>query len=141
MSTPVQLTRSRLRAFAAAIGETDPRYTDVAHAQGLGHPDLPVPLTYLFTLESEQQDTLAFMTALGVDPLSVLHGEQSFSYSQPLHAGQVVEVEHVVASDETKPGTGLRFIRRHTDISSEGELACRLSSTWIVRPPSKDGTP
>lgn len=133
MAAPIKLSRTRLRSFAEAIGECDPRYTDVDHARSLGHPDLPVPLTYLFTLESESTDTLDFMSALDVEATSVLHGEQAFTYLKPLHAGQVVEIEHVVIDDVTKPGTGLRIIRRHTDVSVEGELACRLSSTWIIR--------
>jgi hypothetical protein len=130
---PVLLDRGRLRRFAVAIGETDPRYTNLEHARSLGHPDLPVPPTYLFTLESEGQDTLAFMVSLGVDPLSVLHGEQAFDYARPLHAGQVVEVRHAVLTDVTRPEKGLRIIQRQTVVHAEGEVACRLSSTWLVR--------
>jgi hypothetical protein len=134
-SDPVQvlLDRGRLRRFAEAIGESDRRYTDVEHARSLGHPDLPVPLTYLFTLESEEQDTLAFMTSLGVDPLTVLHGEQSFDYARPLHAGQLVEVHHAVLSDVSRSDKGLRIIRRQTVIRADGQVACRLSSTWLAR--------
>jgi hypothetical protein len=132
-SVKVLLDRGRLRRFAAAIGETDRRYTDVEHARSLGHPDLPVPPTYLFTLESEMQDTLAFMTSLGVDPLTVLHGEQTFEYASPLHAGQVVEVRHAVLTDVTRPEKGLRIIQRQTVVYAEGQVACRLGSTWLVR--------
>ena len=127
------LDRGRLRAFAQAIGEKDPRYTSVEHARIHGHPDLPVPLTYLFTLESEGQDTLAFMTSLGVDPAAVLHGEQSFSYDRQLHAGDVVELRYAVLSDVNKPNKGLRLISRRTEVVSGGSVACRLDSTWVVR--------
>ena len=34
--------------FAAAIGETDPVYTDLDAARAAGHRDLPVPPTFLF---------------------------------------------------------------------------------------------
>ncbi len=40
------MERGRLRMFAAAIGETDPIYTDVEAARAAGHPDLPVPPTF-----------------------------------------------------------------------------------------------
>ncbi|HEY9265413.1 MAG TPA: MaoC family dehydratase N-terminal domain-containing protein, partial [Mycobacterium sp.] len=48
--------RARLRFFAKAIGETDPVYTDVDAARAAGHPDLPVPPTFLFSIELEASD-------------------------------------------------------------------------------------
>ena len=47
--------RGRLRFFAKAIGETDPVYTDVEAARAAGHPDLPVPPTFLFGLELDER--------------------------------------------------------------------------------------
>jgi hypothetical protein len=131
----VSLSRGRLRAFAQAIGEADRRYVDLGHARSCGHPDLPVPLTFLFTLESQAQDTLTFMTALGVDALAVLHGEQAFEYVRLLHANDEVELSHAVLSDVTRD-TGLRVIRRQTDVRAHDGVACRLRSTWLVRPVS-----
>jgi hypothetical protein len=134
-SAPVQVTleRGRLRRFAEAVGERDPRYVDVEHARSLGYPDLPVPLTYLFTLESEGEDTLAFMDRLGVDPLAVLHGEQHFEYPLPLYAGQVVELRHSVVEDYKKQDKPLRIIVRRSEVSLGDQLACLLTATWVVR--------
>src|SRR5690349_6511792 len=59
-SEPVRvlIDRSRVRRFAAAIGEVDRRYFDVDVAHRMGHRDLPVPVSLPFTLESDEQDTL-----------------------------------------------------------------------------------
>jgi acyl dehydratase len=40
------ITRSRLRNFAKATGQTDPIYTDLDAAKQAGHPDLPVLPTF-----------------------------------------------------------------------------------------------
>jgi acyl dehydratase len=129
----VLISRHQVRRFAAAIGEKDPRYFDVAVARGLGHPDLPVPITLLFTLESMSDDTLGFARALGVDPLRVLHGEQNFEHFSCVHANDDVRISFSTSSDrrhETKP---MRMVVRQTDVTRRGELVCRLTSTWIIR--------
>ena len=44
----------RLRFFAKATGETNPVYFDESAARDAGHPDLPLPPTFLFSLELMQ---------------------------------------------------------------------------------------
>ena len=53
------VTRSRLRAFARATGQTDPVYTDVGAARRAGHRDLPVPPTFYFSIDLEAPDPFA----------------------------------------------------------------------------------
>jgi hypothetical protein len=128
----IYLERGRLRRFALAIGESDPRYVNVEHARAAGHPDLPVPLTYPFTLESDYVDTLDFAVQLGIDPLSVLHGEQQFTYEQALHAGDQVNLRTSILSDTVKGSGRLRSIVRESEVSVDGRPACTLRSTWLV---------
>lgn len=52
----VTVERGRLALFARVTGQTDPVYTDVAAARAAGHPDLPVPPTFIFGLELEAPD-------------------------------------------------------------------------------------
>ncbi|MPY78402.1 MAG: hypothetical protein GEV04_07875, partial [Actinophytocola sp.] len=47
------IERGRLRFFAKAIGQKDPIYSDVDAARRAGHPDLPVPPTFFFSMELE----------------------------------------------------------------------------------------
>ena len=81
---PVSLlvTRSRLRNFAKATGQDEPVYTDVDVAKQAGYRDLPVPPTFFFGIELEAPDPFAFVTELGVDLRTVLHGEQKFAYER-----------------------------------------------------------
>jgi len=41
----------QLRFFAKATGETNPVYFDESAAHDAGHPSLPLPPTFLFSLE------------------------------------------------------------------------------------------
>jgi acyl dehydratase len=87
----VDIERGRLRAFASAIGETDPVYSDLDAARAAGHADLPVPPTFLFGLGlGRGAADFAWLADLGVDLRHVLHGEQSFTYHSPVHAGDTL---------------------------------------------------
>ena len=44
----------QLRFFAKSTGETNPIYFDESAARDAGHPGLPLPPTFLFSLEFQQ---------------------------------------------------------------------------------------
>ena len=71
--------KGRLLAFARAIGETRPEYTDEAAAMAAGHPSLLAPPTLYFGAELDAGTIQALMETLGVPIDRVLHGEQSFT--------------------------------------------------------------
>ena len=124
--------RGRLRAFARAIGETDPVYADVDAARGAGHPDLPVPPTFFFSIELETPDPLGWLTDLGVDLRGVLHGEQSFDYRRMAYAGDVIEARRRVVSAFAK-NAAMDFLTTRTEFWREGEIVATAESLIIVR--------
>ena len=101
----VEIERGRLRSFAAAIGETDPIYADRAAATAAGHRDVLMPPTYLFSIDLEAPDPFGYLEDLGIDLSTVLHGEQSFDYHQPVYAGDVVEVTQKIVEVTAKSPT------------------------------------
>jgi acyl dehydratase len=129
----VVVDRGRLELFAKATGQTDPLYTDPAAAQALGHPDLPVPPTYLFALELAQPDPFGWITSLGVDLNSVLHGSESFDYRAMAYAGQELTARSTITDVYSKRGGALEFIERRTDITRADETVAVLAETIIVR--------
>jgi acyl dehydratase len=86
----VTVARDRLVFFAEATGQRDPVYRDLDAAKAAGHPDLPIPPSFYFSLELEYPDAFGWLTALGVDLRHVLHGEQSFTYHALAHAGDTL---------------------------------------------------
>jgi hypothetical protein len=129
----VQLERGRIIGFARSVGEASAVLLDAGAAIAAGHPDVPLLPTYLFTLESEHHDTLAFLCELSVDPDLVLHGEQEFVHMEQLFAGQEVSIRSCIIEDRIAPEQGLRFLKRVTEVTRDGRIASLLTATWVIR--------
>lgn len=128
----VLVERGRLRLFAKATGQTAPLYTDVDTARAQGHPDLPVPPTFLFGLELERPDPFSWITDLGVDMTKVLHGGQRFDYHAPAHAGDVLTAVSTITDVYAKKGGALQFIERRTEVTRDGAAVATLQQTTVV---------
>ncbi len=133
----VDVERGRLRAFAHAIGEPDPVYVDVDAAHAAGHPDLPVPPTFLFGLAfAGGADDFGWLTELGVDLRHVLHGEQAFTYHEVAHAGDTVQLHPRIVGVYSKRGGALQFLVRETHVRRrDGQAVADLRMTLVVRTP------
>ncbi|MFJ7420964.1 MaoC family dehydratase N-terminal domain-containing protein [Streptomyces uncialis] len=129
----VDVERGRLRFFAKATGQTDPVWTDAEAAKAAGHPDLPVPPTFLFCLDMEKPNPSAFLAELGIDVRTILHGGQEFEYLATAHAGDALTFSTAVTDVYAKKGGALQFIVRTTEVTREGEPVARLRSTVVVR--------
>lgn len=130
----VAVERGRLAFFATAIGETDPVYSDLAAARAAGHPDLPVPPTFLFGLELEGSSPFALFTELGIDLRRVLHGEQSFTYHSTAHAGETLTIAPRIADVYSKKGGALEFLVKETSVTrADGSVVAELRSTIVVQ--------
>jgi acyl dehydratase len=130
-----EVERGRLRFFAAATGQTDPTYTDVDAAKGAGHRDLPVPPTFLFCLDLERPTPSTLYADLGIDPRTILHGEQEFTYHATAYAGDTLAFSSEVTDVYAKKGGALRFLVRTTEVTRDGEPVARLRATIVVRDP------
>jgi len=135
VTPPVTVTveRGRLQLFAKATGQVDPLYTEVAVARAKGHPDLPVPPTFLFGLELSQPDPFGWLTVYGVDMNTVLHGSQSFRYERAVHAGETLTAQSTITDVYSKKGGALDFVERRTEVSREGTLIAVLDQTIVIR--------
>jgi acyl dehydratase len=123
----------RLRFFAKAIGETNPIYFDEAAAREAGHPALPLPPTFLFSLEFEQPNT-SWRDELGMNVARILHGEQSFTYHRMAYAGDVLQFESHIADIYDKKGGALTFIVRETRVTDHrGDPIADLRSVIVQR--------
>jgi acyl dehydratase len=123
----------RLRFFAKAIGETNPIYFDETAAHDAGHPALPLPPTFLFSLEFEQPNT-SWRDELGMNVARILHGEQSFAYHRMAYVGDVLQFESHIADIYEKKGGALTFIVRETRVTDHrGESIADLRSVIVQR--------
>jgi acyl dehydratase len=133
MTVPVE--RGRLAFFAKATGQTDPVYSDLDAAKAAGHPDLPVPPTFFFSLELEDPNPFGFLDELGVDQRRILHGEQAFTYHGPVHAGDTVTLHRHIVDVLLKKGGALQLLLKRTEFTRGGELVAESTATIAVPNP------
>ena len=132
-SSELVLERGRLRFFAKAIGETDAVYRDEFAARAAGHPALPLPPTFLFSLEFEQPSA-GWRAELGIDPARILHGEQQFRYHRMAYAGDTLRYESRIADIYDKKGGALEFVVRDTRVTNQhGEHVADLRSVIVQK--------
>ena len=134
------IERGRLQFFAEAIGETDPRYSEIDAAVEAGYPDLPVPPTFLFGLKLDKPDPMAWLVELGIDPRLVLHGQQRFEYATMAFAGDELLLEPRITDVYEKRGGALEFIVVDTEVTRQGERIATLTDTVVARHPEREAT-
>jgi acyl dehydratase len=123
----------QLRFFAKSIGETDPVYLDEQIARDAGHPGLPLPPTFLFSLEF-QAPASDWREELGIISSRILHGEESFRYHRMAYAGDTLRFEMRIADIYDKKGGALEFLVRETRVTNQrGEHVADLRSVLVQR--------
>lgn len=133
-SGAVRVERGRLRLFAKAVGLRDPACFDLDAARAAGYPDLLVPPTYAFTLESDLPGRRAIADVLGVPPARMLHGEQSFEWLGDAFAGQTLHVAARITGIGSKKGGLLDAVERRTTVThADGRPVANLVSILVVR--------
>lgn len=137
MTTPPQtfdVEKGRLRFFATAIGETDPVYTDEGAAAAAGYRSLPAPPTFAFCLEMETNSLWDNLKTMGVPVGKILHGSQTFTYHEPICAGDQITFETKVSDIQDKKGGALEFITENTTAKNQdGTLVAELQRVIVVR--------
>lgn len=130
----VEVEKGRLRFFARAIGETQALYTDEAAARQAGYRSLPVPPTFLFSLDLEQAEPFGWFLEVGLDLARVLHGEQTFVYHAPACAGDRLTFSSRIADIYDKKNGALEFVVKQTRVTNQdGEHVADLRSVIVQR--------
>ena len=131
-SEPYEVSRVKIAEFADAIGEPSPLCRDRAAAQAAGYPDVIAPPTFAIVVTSGGSAKVVSDPGLGVNYARIVHGEQSFTHSRPLHAGDVVVAQSTIES--------IRQVRNLTTLASvteirtvDGEHVCTARSVLVER--------
>ena len=92
-----EVERGAIRRFAAAIGDTNPLYLDEAYARTCGYAGVLAPPTFPTT----------FRVALPVEieASHILHGEQEYSYTRPIVAGDIIRCTTTIRSVREREGS------------------------------------
>ena len=129
---PYEVSRVKIADFADAIGEPSELCRNREAAVKAGYPDVIAPPTFAVIIDQRSIKAVVTDPGLGLDYSMVVHGEQSFSYSRPLHAGDVVVATTTVES--IKALGAMSTITTSTDVSTiDGEHVCTARSTLVER--------
>ncbi len=134
----IEVEAGFLKFFARATGETNPIYFDEAAARAAGHPALPAPPTYLFSLAlgapAQRGDVLDPVNGIGIDMRRILHGEQKFAYHRPVHAGDRLTLTTTTRDIYSKKGGALDFVVQDTcAVNAAGELCVEMTQVTVAR--------
>jgi acyl dehydratase len=129
---PYEVSRVKIADFADAIGEPSELCRDREAAVKAGYPDVIAPPTFAVIIDQLSAKAVVTDPGLGLDYSMVVHREQSFSYSRPLHVGDVVVATTTVES--IKEVGGVSMLVTSTSIDTvDGEHVCTTTSSLVER--------
>ncbi|MBS1862095.1 MAG: MaoC family dehydratase N-terminal domain-containing protein [Actinobacteria bacterium] len=129
---PFDVSRQKIREFAAAIGDDAAIYADPELARSLGHRDVPAPPTFGSVISLQMGQGPRRDPELGLDYARVVHGEQRIEQARPIYAGDSLLGEVTIASIRDAGANELLEIL--CALSTEaGEPVCRVTSVLVSR--------
>jgi acyl dehydratase len=131
-TAPYLVGREKIREFSRAVLSTNPINFDVDAARAAGHADVVAPPTFPVVV---QEATLAQLLAepdAGIDFSRVVHGEQRFTYTRAIIAGDELTATLTVSS--VKSLGGHNMVTADSDIvDANGNHVVTAISTLVVR--------
>ena len=127
-----EVSRVKIREFAAAIGDNNPVFRDPEAARAAGYPDVIAPPTFpiVFTLSGAGEALRD--PELGLNFAMVVHGEQRFEYTRPIYAGDVLNCTSTITEIRTVGRNETLTVK--SDVTTvDGEHVCTAYNTIVER--------
>jgi acyl dehydratase len=131
-TAPYLVGREKIREFARAVFATSPLNHDPEAAVAAGYSDIVAPPTFPVVI---QESTLAQLLAepdAGIDFTRVVHGDQRFTYTRPIVAGDELTAVLTVASIKSLGGHSM-VTAESTITDASGAHVVTAISTLVVR--------
>ena len=127
-----EVSRAKIQEFADAIGDANPLHRDARAAQAAGYPDVIAPPTFLTIVNIGAINAIVGDPQLGLDYSRMVHGDQSFTYRRPVHAGDVLAVTTTIADIMNRAGND--FITMRAEVrDADDELVVTAGAQLVVR--------
>ena len=131
-TAPYLVGREKVREFSRAVFATSPINLDPEAARAAGYSDIVAPPTFAVVI---QESTLAQLLAepdAGIDFTRVVHGDQRFTYTRPIVAGDELTATLRVASVKSLGGHSM-VTAESSIVDSIGAHVVTAISTLVVR--------
>ncbi len=118
---PYEVSAAKIVEFAAAIGDPNPAYAG----------ESPIaPPTFVAVVAARAWDRLFDDPDLGLALHRVVHGDQAFTYTRPLRAGDVITA--TLRIDRVRVRGPVEFVGVTVDVATAaGEPVCATTSTLV----------
>lgn len=124
-------------AFARALGDANPLYLDPRAARAGAFGTIVAPPTYPIAFMTQAMaGGMETFLELGLDFMTLVHGEQEFEYSRPIRAGERLTLTGRIADIYEKTGSSgrLDFVVLETEATdAEGKPVFFSRNTLISR--------
>ena len=135
---PYEVSRVKIADFADAVGEPSEFCRDREAAVKAGYPDVIAPPTFAVVISMKAASAATHDPGLGLDYSMVVHGEQNFRHSRPLHAGDVVTATTTIES--IRAVGAVSMLVTSTDlVTVNGEHICTARSMLAEREAAAGG--
>jgi acyl dehydratase len=124
--------REKVREYAHAVGETDPRYLDPEAARAAGFADVVAPPMFAAVYCAPALLPALVDPDLGLDLARMVHAAQEFTWAEPVVAGDEITTEAEL--EEASERGGMKFfVFRTTSTNQRGGLVSEGRWTNVVR--------
>lgn len=129
---PYLVGREKVREFARAVLSESPIHLDAAAARETGYADVVAPPTFAVVVQQQTLEQLLADDDAGVDFSRVVHGDQSFTYTRPIVAGDTLTATLTITS--VKQLGGHSMVTASSEIIDDtGAHVVTAVSTLVVR--------
>ncbi|RNE56647.1 FAS1-like dehydratase domain-containing protein [Cryobacterium tepidiphilum] len=131
-TAPYLVGREKVREFSRAVFATDPINLDAEAARAAGHADVVAPPTFAVVVQEAALAQLLAEPGTGIDFSRVVHGDQRFSFTRAIVAGDELTATLTVAAVKSL-GAHSMVTAQTSIVDSEGAHVVTATSTLVVR--------
>lgn len=129
------VTAEHIAEFARALGDRNPLYLDPAAAERGPFGAVVAPPTYpiAFMVQAMSGGMDTFLE-LGLDFMTLVHGEQEFEYTRPIRAGETLALTGRIADVYEKTGSSgtLDFVVLETEARDQRGAPVFFSRNTLI---------
>ncbi|MCU1417576.1 MAG: hypothetical protein JWP32_1750 [Schumannella sp.] len=129
---PYLVGREKVREFARAVLATSPLNLDPEAARAAGYSDVVAPPTFATVVQDAPLQQLLADPDAGIDFSRVVHGDQRFTFSRPIVAGDELSATLTVTSVKSLGGHSM-LTAESSIADATGAHVVTATSTLVVR--------
>ena len=131
-AAPYLVGREKVREFARAVFSENPINHDPDAARTAGYTDVVAPPTFPIVVQERTLAQLLSDPEAGIDFTRVVHGDQRFTYTRPIVAGDELTATLTVTSVKSLGGHSM-VTSESAIVDATGAHVVTAISTLVVR--------